>query len=44
MIATTNAEHREIAPRYVANTVIKLRHYLDTGTYRHDVAGLIAAP
>ena len=27
-------------PRYLANTVVKLRAYLDTGVYRHDVPGV----
>lgn len=26
---------------YVPNTVTKLRHFLDTGVYRHDVEGLL---
>jgi Ser/Thr protein kinase RdoA (MazF antagonist) len=32
---------RELLPTYVPNTVTKLRNYLDTGVYRHDVDGLI---
>ena len=42
VIVSSNAGFRAIAPRYVANTVVKLRHYLDTGIYRHDVPGVIA--
>jgi Ser/Thr protein kinase RdoA (MazF antagonist) len=41
VIAT--AEIRAMLPRYVPNSVTKLRHYLDTGEYRHDVPGLIPA-
>jgi Ser/Thr protein kinase RdoA (MazF antagonist) len=43
VIASSNAEFRDLVPRYLANTVTKLRHYLDVGVYRHDVPGLIAA-
>ena len=32
---------RDLLPRYVPNTITKLRSYLDTGVYRHDVDGLI---
>lgn len=31
---------RDFAPVYVRNTVVKLRAFLDTGAYRHDVPGL----
>ena len=44
VIVSINAEYRAMMPRYVANTVTKLRHYLDTGEFRHDVPGLIAPP
>ncbi|MDO8392561.1 MAG: phosphotransferase [Actinomycetota bacterium] len=44
VIATSNAEFRAMLPRYVPNSLTKLRAYLDTGVYRHDVPGLIAAP
>ena len=27
-------------PTYVPNTITKLRNYLETGVYRHDVEGL----
>ncbi|MDY7103213.1 MAG: phosphotransferase [Actinomycetota bacterium] len=40
VISAENAELRDLAPTYTANTVTKLRSYLDTGVYRHDVAGL----
>lgn len=32
---------RDLLPTYVPNTITKLRNYLDTGVYRHDVDGLI---
>jgi Ser/Thr protein kinase RdoA (MazF antagonist) len=41
LLATTNAEHRELVPRYAKNTVLKIRNWLDTGTFRHDVEGLL---
>jgi Ser/Thr protein kinase RdoA (MazF antagonist) len=41
VIAT--AEIRSMLPRYVPNSVTKLRYYLDRGVYRHDVPGLIEA-
>jgi Ser/Thr protein kinase RdoA (MazF antagonist) len=34
-----NAEIRSIAPTYVANAALKLRYFLDTGVFRHDVDG-----
>jgi Ser/Thr protein kinase RdoA (MazF antagonist) len=43
VIASSTAEYRAMMPRYVANTVTKLRHYLDTGVFRHDIPGLIAS-
>jgi Ser/Thr protein kinase RdoA (MazF antagonist) len=32
---------RDLLPTYIPNTITKLRNYLDTGVYRHDVDGLI---
>ena len=32
---------RDLLPTYVPNTITKLRHYLRTGEYRHDIDGLI---
>ena len=40
LLATTNAEHRQLVPRYAANTVLKIRHWLDAGEFRHDVDGV----
>jgi Ser/Thr protein kinase RdoA (MazF antagonist) len=42
VIATEHAEFRAILPNYVANTAVKLRAYLETGVYRHDVGGLLS--
>lgn len=40
VFATTIPEWRAMLPRYLANSIVKLRHYLDTGVYRHDVPGV----
>ena len=37
VITTTNAEFLAMLPTYVPRTITKLRHYLDTGRYRHDL-------
>ena len=41
LLVTTNAEHRKIIPNFTRNTATKLRNFLDTGVYRHDVEGLL---
>lgn len=41
LLVTTNAEHRRIIPNFTGNTVRKLRNFLDTGVYRHDLEGLL---
>jgi Ser/Thr protein kinase RdoA (MazF antagonist) len=41
LLVTTNAEHRAIIPNFTRNTVTKLRNFLDTGVYRHDLEGLL---
>lgn len=41
VLTIATADMRAIMPRYVANTVTKLRHYLDHGVYRHEVLGLL---
>lgn len=43
VVTTTNAEFLAMLPRYVPNSITKLRAYLDSGVYRHDVPGLIPA-
>ena len=42
MLYLVNARIRAAAPLYVANATLKLRAYLDTGRYRHDVEGVVA--
>ncbi len=44
VVTTTNAEFLAILPRYVPNSIVKLRAYLETGVFRHDVPGLIPPP
>src|SRR6478752_2634801 len=43
VIEQPNADLRAIVPRYVANSVLRLRNWLETGQYRRDVPGLAAA-
>lgn len=43
LLDNTTADLRALLPRYLPNSVTKLRHFLDTGVFRHDVAGLITA-
>jgi len=43
IVTTTNAEFLALLPRYVPNSITKLRAYLDTGVFRHEVPGLIPA-
>lgn len=44
VINTSNAEFIEMLPRYVPNTLTKLRAYMETGVFRHRVPGLIPRP
>jgi len=44
VISTTNAEFLEMLPRYVPNSITKLRAYMETGVLRHHVPGLIPPP
>lgn len=39
MVATENAEFQKWAPRYLAATIARMRHFLDTGRYRIDAPG-----
>ena len=41
LLFTTNAEHRSLVPNYTKNTVTKIRQWLDSGIFRHDVEGLL---
>ncbi len=40
VLTDTNAATRAIVPTYLRNSAVKLRAYLETGEYRHDVPGL----
>jgi hypothetical protein len=40
LLTISTADLREMIPRYAHNTVVKLRNWLDTGRYRHEVSGL----
>ena len=41
LLTTLHSGHRGLLPRFVANTEVKLRAYLDSGVYRHDVDGVV---
>lgn len=41
VLQAMTADVRAVRERYVDNTVSKLRAYLDTGRYRHDVPGVV---
>jgi Ser/Thr protein kinase RdoA (MazF antagonist) len=43
LLNNTTAELRAMLPRYMHNSVTKLRHYLETGVFKHEVSGLIPA-
>lgn len=43
LLTNTTADIRALLPRYLPNTVTKLRHFLHTGVFRHDVPGLLTA-
>jgi Ser/Thr protein kinase RdoA (MazF antagonist) len=43
LFTITTATVRAMLARYLLDTVTKLRHYLDTGVYRHDVPGLVTS-
>lgn len=40
LVVNSTAELTAMLPRYFRNSVVKLRHYLDHGEFRHDVPGL----
>lgn len=40
LLGTASADFREMLPTYAANTFVKLRHFLDTGEFRHDLPGV----
>lgn len=41
VLSSEHAGIIEIKPAYMANSITKLRSFLDTGRYRHDVPGLV---
>lgn len=41
VLETTNPEFQAMVSRYVPNTVRKLKAWLDSGVYRHQIPGLI---
>ena len=43
LFTATTAGFRAWLPCYAHNSMVKLRHWLDTGVYRHEVPGLLAA-
>ena len=43
LLVNTTAELTALLPRYVPNSLTKLRSYLETGVFKHDLAGLIPA-
>lgn len=44
VVTTTNAEFIEMLPRYLPNSITKLRAYMATGVFRHNVPDLIPPP
>jgi Ser/Thr protein kinase RdoA (MazF antagonist) len=44
LVTNTNAKLRALLPQYAANSIKKLRAYLETGVFRHDVPGVISLP
>ena len=43
LFTSSTAEFRAMLPRYTANSVTKLRQYLETGSFKHEFPGLIPA-
>lgn len=43
LLVNTTAELNALLPRYAHNSTLKLRHFLETGVYRHGVEGLLQA-
>lgn len=41
VLRMSTAEMREIAPRFVANSVLRLRSFMETGVYRRDIPGTV---
>jgi hypothetical protein len=41
LLVTPTAELRDLLPRAANNSFLQLRNYLDTGTFRPDVPGVV---
>jgi Ser/Thr protein kinase RdoA (MazF antagonist) len=44
VLRMSTADMREIAPAFIANSVLRLRSFLDTGVYRREVDGVVSLP
>lgn len=44
VLRMSTADMREIAPVFIANSVLRLRSFLDTGVYRREVDGVVSLP
>lgn len=44
VLRMSTADMREIAPVFLANSVLRLRSFLDTGVYRREVDGVVSLP
>jgi len=42
LLRTQSADFAALLPRFLDNSVIKQRHFLDTGQWRHDLPGVVA--
>ncbi|MBU6315064.1 MAG: phosphotransferase [Acidobacteria bacterium] len=41
LLRTQSADFVEILPRFLENSAIKQRHFLETGAFRHDLPGVV---
>lgn len=41
MLANENAELAGLMPRFMANSEVRMRHFLATGEFRHDIEGVV---
>lgn len=44
VLRMSTADMREFAPPYIANSVLRLRSFLDAGVYRREVDGVVPLP
>ena len=44
VLRMSTADMRDIAPTFLANSVLRLRSFLDTGVYRREVDGVVSLP